>query len=259
MPGRITDKGLRVYIDAYDFSGYFDKVGPLEVGFTEAGYAAFTDAVKGYLPGIPKVSPNTFNGIMDNTASVGLHAILSGATGAATKHSVMVALGAQGAPPATGDPTFSGIFDLDAYQVTPPFDGQVLVTLPWSPYDVTSEPAGFVQPWGRILNPKGAQTGPNASNTPNVDNLAASTNGGIFVCHLLSSNGTVTLSVDDSANGTVWAALAGATSGSINASVTPVAVQVALGTGATVREFLRWQLALGTATTATFIASFIRA
>jgi len=259
MPGRASSKGVRVYIDAYEFSGYLDKLGPLECSYTEAGWASFTDPVKGYLAGIAKVTPNVIAGALDNTAATGLHVIMSAATAIGAKHSVLVFIGSQGAPPVTGDPTFSGVFGLDDYIVAPPFDGQVLVSMPFSPYDVTSEPAGFVQPFGRVLHAKAAETAANAANTPNIDNLAQTVNGGIFVYMLLSSNGTVTLSVDDSANGTVWAALSGATSGSINASVTPVAGQVALGVGATVREFLRWQLALGTATTATFVSAFIRA
>lgn len=58
--------------------------------------------------------------------------------------------------------------------------------------------------------------------------------------------------------GDAFAALSGATSGSIDASVTPVSGMVALGVTAAVRRYTRWQLAFGTATTATFVCGLIR-
>ena len=41
-------------------------------------------------------------------------------------------------------------------------------------------------------------------------------------------------------------------------SVTPASGMVAISTTATVRRYLRWQISLGTATTATFALAFIR-
>jgi hypothetical protein len=70
----------------------------------------------------------------------------------------------------------------------------------------------------------------------------------------------LTLKVQDAAtnsNGS-FSDLSGATSGSITAAVTPQSGMVALGTTATVRRYLRWQLVFGTATTCSFTAAFIR-
>jgi hypothetical protein len=94
-----------------------------------------------------------------------------------------------------------------------------------------------------------------------IDNGAASAKGGIFAYQLFSSDGAVTLSIDDAAANTGdgdFAALSGATSGELDASSAPVSGMVALATDATVRRYIRWQAAFGTATTATFALAFIR-
>jgi hypothetical protein len=109
-----------------------------------------------------------------------------------------------------------------------------------------------------VLHPLGAETA--ASTAAGIDDTAASSLGGIMVYHLMSSDGTLTIKVQEGAGNTDgdFADLSGATSGSIDASVTPVSGMVALSTTAAVKRYLRWQIALDTATTATFFVAFIR-
>ena len=79
-----------------------------------------------------------------------------------------------------------------------------------------------------------------------------------MVYQVLAGNGTATISIDNSANNSAFTALSGATTGSINCAVVQHGI-VALGVTATVRRYLRWQIALGTATSVTFALSFHRA
>jgi hypothetical protein len=77
---------------------------------------------------------------------------------------------------------------------------------------------------------------------------------------VFAGNGTATLKVQDAATNTnpSFADLSGATSGSVNCA-TPSAGVVAISTTATVRQYLRWQIVFGTATTVTFALAFVRA
>jgi hypothetical protein len=258
MAGRVLNKGIRVYLDGYRMSGYTVNIGPLSTAFAENGLFAVTDAVKGYLPGNVDINPGTLNGIFDNTATSGLHAIASAAAQGGAARNLMVAIGTLGAAPAVGDPTFAGVWNQQAYVATPSIDSLVAASIKFSGYNEYSNPLTYISPaWGLLLHVDGAETAVNSSNTPNVDNAAASANGGVFYYQVFAGNGTATLSVDDSANATAWAGLSGATSGSIDCSSVKSG-QVAIPLGSTVRRYIRWQLALGSATTVTFACAFAR-
>ena len=66
-----------------------------------------------------------------------------------------------------------------------------------------------------------------------------------------------TISVDDSADNSSFLALSGCTTGSIDVSTKPSGI-VAIGKTATVRQYVRWQVALGTASDVDLTLSFIR-
>ena len=90
---------------------------------------------------------------------------------------------------------------------------------------------------------------------------AATTKGGYFMYQVLASNAagvTATLSVDDgtSAVDADMDPLAGATTGSI--VCVPGVSGVVVPTTLTIRRFLRWQIAFGTATSVTFVSAFFR-
>ena len=138
-------------------------------------------------------------------------------------------------------------------------DGIVNATIQLGGIDQTAG-MNYKKFFGHMLHVLGSETGANTANT-NVNNGAASTAGGWLMYHITSITGagTVTISVDDSANGTTWAALSGATSGAIATASAPASGIVQLATTATVRQYLRWQVAFaGSASACEFALSFIR-
>lgn len=249
---RINDAYTRVYVDGYDVSGYANQVGDLDFAHAFTPQAAFSDAVYNGLAGKTTISAGSINAFLDNDAA-GLTALTK--TGIGTRD-LMVAYGTTGEP-VKGNPFFAWTFEQTGFKAGGG-SGFLAATLNVGNASYAG-PITNRKPWGVILHPKGTET---AANTAiGVDDFGAATAfGGIFAYHLHSSNGTVTLSVDDAATNTNpnFSALSGATSGSITAAVTPKHGMVALGLTATVRRYLRFQVAFGTATTCSFTCGFIR-
>jgi len=254
MAGRTVLKHARIYVDGYDLSGYSRSFGPLMCQFDDADLTCITDAVKGALPGHATLGIGTLNGVMDNTASSGLHAVIN-APG--QQRTVMAVIGINAAP-AQGDPAYCAMLEQKDYQLEPNAAG-VYVNVA---FDKTSSAATsllYANPWGWLLHAKGAETAVNTA-VGIDDNGGASAYGGYMMYQVFAGNGTATIKVQDAAtnsNGS-FADLSGATSGSIDCS-TPKHGVVALSRTATVRQYLRWQIVLGTATTVTFALAFVRA
>lgn len=250
--GRTVSRWTRLYADGYDLSSYTMSVGPLDYVFEEADLTTLGDAIRGVLPNKPGVKIGTLNGVFDNTATSGLHTVISGA---GTYRTVMIPIGIR-AEPAAGDPVFNGIFLQGAYQASG--DGPVTVSVPFSDW-YTSQIIAYSRPWGNLLHANSARTSAEGANTgsADVDGGASSSAGGYMAYQVFAGNGTATISVDDSANNSDWLALSGATTGSVDWS-TVAGGLVALGTTATVRQYLRWQVAFGTATSITFALAFVR-
>lgn len=255
--GRTVDKWTRVYMDGYDVSGFGRTIGPEEITYDEHDLTAdMSDTIKGYLPGRAHVNIGNFNGVFDNTATTGAHAVLGGTVGG--KRVVLAAHG-QLAAPAAGDATFGGEFMHKAYQAVG--EGAVTITVPFSGWATDSTTLLYAAPWGLLLHPSGAETAANTGTGVDCYQQTQTTKGGFLIYQILSSNaaGTVTLSVDDSANNSSFLALSGATTGAIAYTSIPTAGIIAIGTGATVRQYLRWQIALaGGMTTCTFVLAFNR-
>lgn len=252
--GRTLETFKRVYMDGYDMSGYSVDTGEQGVEMGEYAMPCLSDAVVGVLVGKPTVTLGPINGVFDNTATSGIHVLADAAKG--TKRNIMIASGIRAAP-AFGD----DVFCAPMYQVAYKAVGTEIVAanLRFAGPDVT---VGMLyrQFWGKLLHAFGAETGANSANT-NVDNGASSALGGWLMYHIYSitGSGTVTVSIDDSANGTTWAALSGATSGAIATASAPTSGIVQLATTATVRKYLRWQIAFGgSATACTFALGFMR-
>ena len=247
--GRTDNRFTRAYIDGYDMSGYIRSVGPLSTVFPTDEQAALSDGIKNSLLGQASITPTVFNGFLDNTATSGLHVITNAAN---TARTIMLPIGIRAAP-AQGDPVFCGIYNQLDYSMEG--TDYVFANIQFGMWDSANRIA-YQKAWGILLHAKAAKTAANSA-TGGVDNTAASTAGGYFAYQVFSGDGTATLSVDDSADDTTYAALSGATSGSIDCSTVKYGI-VALGVTATVRRYLRWQLALGTATTVTFASAFVR-
>lgn len=251
MAGRTVNRWTRVYVDGYDLSGYARSIGPLAVEFDTPDLTAnLSDGVMGTLPNQANITPGELNGVLDNTATSGIQAVLSTA---GTYRTVMVPIGMRAAP-AAGDPVFMGVFEQLSYQANED-GGAMVVNIPWGGYEVT-QVGNYTKPWGLLLHPLSAATGANSA-TADVNNGAASAAGGYMMYQVTAGDGTATISIDDSADDSSYSALSGATTGVIDCSTVKYGV-VALGTTATVRQYLRWQIALGSANTVTFALAFVR-
>lgn len=248
---RTHNKHVRVYVNGYDLSGYSRQIGPLAQVFDASADAAMSDGCKNVTIGQADIQAGTLNAFLDSDTA-GLYALSSSGTG--TKN-LLVAIG-QSAAPAAGDPVFAWKMEQTAYTAEGG-GGFVAATLPFGGASYAST-LTYSKPWGVLLHASGAETAVNTAT--GLDGTAQTTAGGIFVYHLLSSNGTVTLKAQDASTNTnpSFSDLSGATSGEIDATTTPASGMIALSTGATVKRYTRWQLVFGTATTATFVAALIR-
>jgi len=246
---RTHKKNWRVYVDAYDMSGYGFDIGPLVEGSEPVGNTAFTDGIIGFLPGQSIHSIGTLNVNLDNTATSGAHTVLS----TRDERVVTIAIGDVDAP-AAGDPTFNGEFWQKDYISSG--EGMVSATIPFEP-SASATNLRFNKAWGRLLHPLGTETAVN-TDTSDYDHGAQTTYGGFMVYHLTASNGTVALKVQDASTDSDVSYSDLVSSGDIDASVAPVSGIVVLGLDATVERYLRWQMTLNTATTATFVISFVR-
>jgi len=253
--GRTVKRWQRIYIDGYDLSAYVYAVGPSFMEHEAAkSPACFTDGVQGSLPGQPKITVSELKGVLDPTALTGLHARLNTGTGALK---IMHLVGMRAAPVA-GDPVFCGVFQQGDYKEVDE-DGFSAVTIKIGDWDVNSL-INYANPWGILLHANGAETGANTGS--GIDCIAATSKGGWLMYQVFAANApgaTATLSVDDSANGSDWLALLDATTGSIDVGTAPVAGIIATHTDHTIRQYLRWQLALGSATSVTFALTYMRA
>ena len=249
---RTVAKYTRVYVDGYDLSGYTRSVGPLELSYDEADLTTLTDTVKGYLRNHAQANVGTLNAVLDDTATTGSHAVMSVA---GQKRTVLVTIGMNAAP-AAGDPAFAGQFLQKDYTAADE-GGAVIVSIPFSGWASDAASLLHGMPWGVLVSPATARTGANSGTGIDNPSAGATVKGGYMVYQVIAGNGTATVSIDDSANNSAFSALSGATTGSINCAVVRHGV-IALSTSATVRRYLRWQVALGTATTVTFALAFSR-
>lgn len=251
--GRTLKRYSRFYMGGYDLSGNTNVVGPLVWEYEPVGIPSLTEAVRGYLPDTPNISLGDFKGIFDSTASTGLHTIASGYPGSA--YDIIHAIGIRAAP-AEGDPAFCGKFALDNY-LADPSEGMIGVLMKFGLWDA-SDLIDSHKPWGVLLHESSAETGANTAT--GVDDYGAATAlGGYMAYQVLAGDGTATLKVQDAATNenASFADITGATSGELDCSAVQSGI-VALGTTATVRRYLRWQLSLNTATTVTFVLAFVR-
>lgn len=159
--------------------------------------------------------------------------------------------------PTLGDPIFVLSTDLKSYTGLESAGGMVTMNATLGGGADNTAGMKYGKAWGTILHGLAAASAANASTADIYDGGAASAAGGfMFYCLTSLDGGNVTLSIEDSADNSTYTALTGATSGALTAAGCGI---VQLGTTATVRQYLRWQLALADgATTATFLIAFVR-
>jgi hypothetical protein len=251
---RLNPKYTRVYANGYDVSGTARDYGTIGTKISLPTGSAFSDEIEN-TPGPDKANIvcGPISAFLSPSAAIGLHELMS----AGNVITDIMIVEASVAEPAVGAPAFVWKMQEAEYLGNGEEIVGVDIAFPDAAYNTVK---GYNNPFGLLVHAKGAETGANTA-VGRIDNGADSALGGIFAWQLFSSNGTVTLSIDDSAtnaNNAAFAALSGATSGSIDATTTPKSGMVALGVTATVRRYLRWQLAFGSADTATFALVFIR-
>lgn len=252
MSGRTNSKWTRVYIDGYDLSGDSRAIGPLGWTFDESDMTCFSHAVKGVLPGHGTLGLGTYNGVFNSTETTGIHAVMGTA---GVMRTIMVAQGMR-AEPAIGDPVYMGEFEQVDYQVDP---AGVYVSMGFNNSSARASSFAYDNPWGVLLHAKAAATAANSTTGEGIDTAGGATAfGGYLTYMVFAGDGTATISVDDSADDSSYSALSGATSGEIDCSSVQFG-RIALGRTATVRQYLRWQISLNSATTVTFALGFSRA
>jgi hypothetical protein len=252
--GRTVLKHSRVYVDGYDLSGDTRTFGPLSIEFDEADNGTtLTDAVKGAYPGQSNIMVGAINTVMDNTDD-GEHEALAGTEDAVID--CMFPIGIRAAP-TEGDWCFCAQA-LHKHYMAEIADGVVTATAETGMWDRRGDTLAYPYAWGHVIHAKGAETGANSSGTANYDYGSQTTAGGYMMYHVFSSNGTVDVKVQDSSTEVDGDYSDLLTTGDVDASSAPVSGVEALGTGATVERYLRWQIALNTATTVTFAIGFVR-
>ena len=252
--GRSIPTFERLYIGGYDMSGYTIDCGERGVEFEEGTAFCVADAVKGAIVGQVNWSFGPVNGVFDNTATSGIHALAN--TAAGTTRYLMHSRGVK-AVPTIGDDAFCFIGGQSAYKMTEQ-DYTNTVSMTFS-HDATLG-LNYYTPFGVLLHTLTSETGANSA-TVSSDAGAGTTKGGwlMYQIYSITGAGTITISIDDSTDGTTFGALSGATSGAIATASAPTSGIVQLATTATVKQFLRWQMAKGgSASACTFALAFMR-
>lgn len=256
MTGRTTLNNMRVYVDGYDMSGYARNIGPLACAFEEGVIDTLNLTVKQTMVGNGNVSVGTMNGVLDNTATSGILAAMEPKIG--TVCEVMVPFGIQAAP-VNNDPVFCGQFELMGFQAGPS-DNPITVTMPFGNTSARGNSMLYCRPWGVLLHALAAATG--ANDQPGLDQGAGTTKGGYMMYQVTAAAGTGDKTAAIKVQHSTTTNLDGSftdliTSGTVNCAAGLSGV-VALAPTATVGQYVRWQIALGTASSVTFALAFIR-
>jgi len=238
-------------------SGYVRSVGELGWEFEPNTVATLTDAVIGALPGQCNISVGDINAVLEtNTGTTAMHDIFKNASGAV--RDVMIPLGIR-AVPAQGDPVFCAQVTQSGYSANDPGEGIATVTMGLGNQDIRNDSTGNYQyslPWGVLVAEKMTSTGANTGAYDYDFGDTGAVYGGYMMYQLFTSSTGVILKVQDSPTSTGWSDLV--SSATINGSSTPAAAVEVLGCTGTVDRYLRWQIDLGAATTATFAIAFAR-
>ena len=165
----------------------------------------------------------------------------------------MVAVGIQGEP-ANNDVSFVGQFLQSGYTAGAG-DNPISVSIPFANTQATASDLRYGQPWGVLLLAKAAKTAANSAT--GLDQTAQTLKGGYMCYQVFAGNGTAALKVQHASTNSDGSFSDLLSTGTI-ACTAPVAGIVALDPHATVERYVRWQIALGTASTVTFALTFVR-
>jgi hypothetical protein len=255
MTGRTLSRFERVYVDGYDLSGYGRSIGPLGVEFAVIDLTApMSDAMKGYLLGMPSITVGTFNGVMQSSTDVGTEISVIQSAGSA--HDIMVAIGDRAAP-AIGVPVFCAKSAHSGFHVVEE-GGAITVTAEFADVDA-SDIGDYNDPWGVLLHTKLATTAANTGTGDSVLSPRGTTSlGGYMMYQIFSGDMTGKISVEHS-DDNVNANFVGVGGLEYTLGSFPAAgiIQTTAKTTA-INQWTRWQLTIGSGTTLTFALALVR-
>jgi hypothetical protein len=250
---RTHKRFTRIWVDGFDMSPTIKDAGSHGIAWDAPAAAAYADQIYNTSHGFSSIVAGPYQSFFDNTATYGFHTVFKDDPTAG--RTVMVAYGNL-VEPTSGSTMFMGKFEQSAYLAA---EGDTWVASTLALSNSFQGALQYAKCFGSLLHGKTAETAVNTA-VGIDDRGAATTLGGLFGYMLFSSNGTVTLKGQDAATNTnpSFADISGATSGVIDASSSPKFGIISLANTATIRRYLRWQLAFGTATTATFAIGLVR-
>ena len=259
MAGRTLKRYTRVYVDGYDMSGYGRSIGPLLWEFDPVDMTAdMGDSVKGYLPGTPNISPGTLNTVFETDSDgTAAHGVLSAQN---DDRVTLVAIGDRAAPVA-GDPAFMGEF-LQLGYTSDEDGGAIVANVPFGPWEGASL-INYGQPWGTLAHPLSASDSDGSDSDDFIDGGSsdATAFGGYMVWHVTAGNGTATITMEHCATETDSdaTAIGGLTTGEIDFSSVQTGVAYTTANTTSINQYTRWQIAMNSATSVTFVLGFCRA
>ena len=169
------------------------------------------------------------------------------------------------ADPAQGDPAFIGQFRQSDYIADPAATPNAL-TMKFSATAGDATTLAYDQPWGVLLHANTASTTDNTA--VGVDLVAlgfgtsdSSTDGGYMMYQVTAgaaAGGTAAIKVQHGSTNEDADFTDLLSSGVIDVGTAPVSGVVALAKTAAVKQFVRWKVAFGTATSVTFLLAFVR-
>lgn len=193
MPTFVHGKNVRVYVDTYDFSSYFnDFTSAQTVDHDET--STFGTVAKTYVIGI-KDGKMTLKGLFEPTVLTGTDQYFAGVRGLVTKQIITISQGGL----AVGSRCTLAKTDNTNYEVSGAIGSVVKASAEFAVSGGLDE--------GDILSDGTAITA--TAFGASVDDALATTNGGVGHLHIPANtrNGTITVAVQSSANNSVWADL----------------------------------------------------
>jgi hypothetical protein len=240
MPTFRHGKSIKVFVDEFDFSSYFNDVSASTMVET-AETSTFGSDAKEYIPGL-KDGTVSLSGMFEGTENVGTDDYFSAVLGAATKQKVIVASEGHG----LGGRAVMLESDATSYEVS----GAIADVVQASAEFQSSEGVehGVILSSGAAISATGNGTG--------VDNGAATTNGGVgyLSVPVNTRNGNVTVKIAASADNSTFADLITFT---VVSSATKTSERVEV-TGAVARYLRVSYTVAGSTGSATPIVAFSR-
>jgi hypothetical protein len=242
MPTFRHGKGVKVYVDEFDFSSYFNDVS-VSTTVETAETSTFGSSAKEYITGL-KDGTVSLSGLFESTASTGTDSYFSGILGGATKQKVIVATEGH----ANGYRAVMLQSDDTSYEVS----GAIADVVQASAEFQSSEGVDH----GVILSSGSAVTA--TGNGTSVDNGASSSNGGVAFLSVPTNtrNGNITVKVQQSADNSTFTDLVTFTA---ITSTQKISYRVEVAAGTSVARYLRVNYTVaGSTGSATPIVAFSR-